>query len=154
MAILELRKAGDLILKKTAAPVAKIDNSIKKLLTDMAETMYNFDGVGLAAPQIGVSLQVIVVDIGDGLLELINPQIIASEGLETENEGCLSVPYMTGKVERFKKVTVEGFDRNGKKISIRDAEGLFARAIQHEIDHLNGILFIERAQSLQMLEKY
>jgi peptide deformylase len=154
MPILEIRKAGDELLKKIADPVEKIDHKTKKLLDDMAATMYNFDGVGLAAPQVGVSKQIIVIDVGDGLLELINPQIIESAGNELTDEGCLSVPFMSGKVERFAKVTVTALDRNGRKICVKDAQGILARALQHEIDHLHGILFIEKAQSLQMLERY
>lgn len=148
MAVLEIRKAGDPVLKKQAALVERVDKRIKKLLDDMAETMYQADGVGLAAPQIGVSQQIIIVDIGEGLIELINPQIVQSEGCETGAEGCLSVPGVFGDVERFTAVTVEGLNRNGRKVKIK-AEGFFARALQHEIDHLQGILFIEKAQTLQ-----
>ena len=148
MAVLEIRKAGDPVLKKQALPVERIDKKIKKLLDDMAETMYQADGVGLAAPQVGVSQQIIVVDIGDGLVEIVNPQIVQSEGCEIGAEGCLSVPGVFGDVERFTAVTVEGLNRGGRKIKIK-AEGFFARALQHEIDHLQGILFIEKAKTLQ-----
>ncbi len=148
MAVLEIRKAGDPVLKKQAALVECVDKRIKKLLDDMAETMYQADGVGLAAPQIGISQQIIVVDIGEGLIELINPQIVQSEGCETGTEGCLSVPGVFGEVERFTAITVEGLNRSGRKVKIK-AEGFFARALQHEIDHLQGILFIEKAQTLQ-----
>lgn len=147
MAILEIRKAGDEVLKQQAAPVIKIDRSIKKLLNDMGETLYHADGVGLAAPQIGVSLQVVVIDIGEGLIELINPVIVKKEELILDTEGCLSVPGVYGEVERFNHVTVEALDRNGKRIKI-SGSGLLARAFQHEIDHLNGILFIEIAKTL------
>lgn len=147
MSVLEIRKAGDKILKEKAQPVIKIDKKIKKLLDDMAETMDSADGVGLAAPQVGVSLRVIILDVGEGLIELINPEITLSEGSELGNEGCLSIPGVFGEVERFTEVTVEGLNRFGKKINIT-GNGLLARALQHEIDHLEGILFIEKAQTI------
>ena len=147
MAVRTIVKAGDKVLKEVAAPVGKIDKRIKQLLDDMAQTMYAADGVGLAAPQVGVSLRVIVIDIGDGLIELVNPQIIAQEGCEKGSEGCLSVPGLYGEVERFATVTVEGLDRAGKKISI-SGSGLLSRALQHEIDHLEGVLFIEKADTI------
>ena len=101
----------------------------------------------MAAPQVGVSLRVAVIDVGEGLIELINPVIVASEGCETGTEGCLSVPGIYGEVERFASVTVQGLDRQGAPITVQGS-GLLARALQHEIDHLDGILFIERAQSV------
>ncbi len=147
MAIVEVRKAGDKVLKTKAEPVLQVDKQIRRLLDDMAQTMYNADGVGLAAPQVGVSLRVIVIDVDEELIELINPVIIESEGCELGNEGCLSIPGVFGEVERFSKVTVTGLNRYGKKIKITGT-GLLSRALQHEIDHLNGILFIERAQTI------
>ncbi len=147
MAVIEIKKAGDKVLKQIAVPVEKIDRKIKQLLDDMAETMYAADGVGLAAPQVGVSLQLIVIDVGEGIIELINPKIIVSEGCEVASEGCLSVPGIYGEVERYATVTVEALNRAGKKIQI-NGSGLLARALQHEIDHLNGILFIELAKTM------
>lgn len=147
MAIVDVRKAGDKILKEIAEPVLHVDKKIRKLLDDMAETMYSADGVGLAAPQVGVSLRVIVVDAEDELIELINPVIIKKEGCELGNEGCLSIPGVFGEVERFAEVTVTGLNRFGKKISI-SGTGMLSRALQHEIDHLEGILFIEKAQTI------
>ena len=149
MTVLEIRKAGDKILKVKAQPVIKIDKRIRKLLDDMAETMDSADGVGLAAPQIGVSLRVIVLDVdeGEGLIELINPVITAFEGCVLGNEGCLSIPGVFGEVERFAEVTVEGLNRFGKKVHIIGT-GLLGRALQHEIDHLEGILFIEKAKTI------
>jgi len=147
MSVLDIRKAGDKILKEKAQPVIKIDKKIRKLLDDMAETMNTADGVGLAAPQIGVSLRVIILDVGDGLIELINPVITLSAGCQLGDEGCLSIPGVFGEVERFTDVTVEGLNRFGKKITITGT-GLLARALQHEIDHLEGILFIEKAQTI------
>ncbi|QDR80677.1 peptide deformylase [Sporomusa termitida] len=148
MAVMEIRKAGDKILKELAVPVDKIDRKIRNLLNDMAETMYAADGVGLAAPQVGVSRRLVVIDVGDGLIELINPVIVAKEGCESGTEGCLSVPGMCGEVERYATVTVEAINRSGKKIQI-NGSGLLARALQHEIDHLDGILFIELAKTMR-----
>ncbi|EAX48609.1 peptide deformylase [Thermosinus carboxydivorans Nor1] len=147
MSVLEIKKAGDKVLKEKAAPVGKIDRKVKQLLDDMAQTMYAAEGVGLAAPQVGVSLRIIVVDVGDGLIELINPVIVAAEGSETNTEGCLSVPGVYGEVERYAQVVVEGLERSGKKVRITGT-GLLARALQHEIDHLDGVLFIEKAKTL------
>ena len=147
MAIIEVRKAGDKVLKEKAEPVLKVDKKIRKLLDDMAQTMYNADGVGLAAPQVGVSLRVIVIDVDEELIELINPVIIKSEGCELGNEGCLSIPGVFGEVERFSEVTVTGLNRYGRTVSITGT-GLLSRALQHEIDHLNGILFIEKAKTI------
>ena len=147
MAILEIRKAGDSVLKKQSEEVTKIDRTIKKLLSDMSETLYHADGVGLAAPQVGVSLRVVVIDVGEGLIELINPVIVEKSELVTDTEGCLSVPGVYGEVERYNHVTVEALDRHGKKVQL-NGSGLLARAFQHEIDHLNGILFIELAKTL------
>jgi len=144
---LKIRKAGDKVLKELASPVMKIDRKIKELLDDMAETMYAADGVGLAAPQVGISRRVVVIDVGDGIIELINPEIIAQDGCEVGTEGCLSFPGMYGEVERYAAVTVEALNRSGKKIRI-SGSGLLARALQHEIDHLNGILFIELAKTV------
>lgn len=145
---MDIRKAGDKILKELAVPVGKIDRKTRNLLNDMAETMYAADGVGLAAPQVGVSQRIVVIDVGDGLIELINPVIIAKDGCESGTEGCLSVPGMCGEVERYATVTVEAVNRSGKKIQINGA-GLLARALQHEIDHLDGILFIELAKTMR-----
>ncbi|GMA99648.1 peptide deformylase [Pelosinus sp. IPA-1] len=147
MAIMDVRKAGDKVLKTKAEPVLRVDKKIRKLLDDMAQTMYSADGVGLAAPQVGISLRVIVIDVNEELIELINPVITKSEGCELGNEGCLSIPGVFGEVERFAEVTVTGLNRFGKNISITGT-GLLSRALQHEIDHLDGILFIEKAQTI------
>ena len=147
MTALGIRKTGDKVLKEKAAPVVKFDRKLKRLLNDMAQTMYDADGVGLAAPQVGVSLRIIVVDAGDGLVELVNPVITQAEGSDLAIEGCLSVPGIVGEVDRCAKVTVEGLNRDGKKVCIT-TDGLQARAFQHEIDHLEGILFIDKAQTL------
>ncbi len=147
MAILKIKKAGEKILKEKALRVGKVDKRIRQLLSNMAETMYEADGVGLAAPQVGVSLRVIVIDIGEGLVELINPQIISQEGAEIGLEGCLSIPGIYGEVKRYSKVTVEALNSQGKKVKY-SGEGLLGRALQHEIDHLEGILFIDKAETI------
>lgn len=148
MALLEIKKAGDTVLKEICQPVAKIDNKIRRLLDDMAETMYEANGVGLAAPQVGLAIRVVVIDVGNGLLELINPAIIEREGTAIDTEGCLSIPDIFGEVERSSKVTVEFTNRRNKKQQVT-GEGLLARCFQHELDHLDGVLFIDRALSIQ-----
>jgi len=147
MALLEIKLYPDPILRLEAKAVPKITASIRKLLDDMAETMRAAEGVGLAAPQVGVSKRIIIVDVGEGLIELINPRLEKREGLETAMEGCLSIPQYVGEVERAATVTVVGLNREGEEIRITGS-GLLARALQHEIDHLNGILFIDRAKTL------
>ena len=148
MALLEIKKAGDTVLKEICQPVAKIDNKIRRLLDDMAETMYEANGVGLAAPQVGITSRIVVIDVGDGLLELINPVIVEREGTTIDTEGCVSIPDIFGEVERSSKVTVEFTNRRNKKQQIT-GEGLLARCFQHELDHLDGVLFIDRALSIQ-----
>lgn len=143
MAVYQIIEVGDEILRMRAKEITKFNDSINRLLKNMADTMYDADGVGLAAPQIGVSKRVIVVDVGEGLLELINPVIEHMEGEEEDQEGCLSVPGRQGIVKRATKVKVVALDRNGDTISI-EGEGLLARALQHEIDHLDGVLFIDK----------
>ena len=148
MATLEIRRAGDPVLKKQCQAVEKVSGKIKKLLDDMAETMNAADGVGLAAPQVGVELRIVVIDVGEGLIELINPVLLEKEGCQKGLEGCLSVPGVFGQVERYEKVVVEGLNRSGRKIRVTGS-GLLARALQHEMDHLDGVLFVEKADSLQ-----
>jgi peptide deformylase len=145
MAIRQIRIQSDPVLRKKAREVREITPTITKLLDDMAETMYDAQGVGLAAPQIGISKRLVVIDVQDekGLLKLINPKITVRSGRETAIEGCLSFPGIAGEVERAAEVTVEALDETGNKISFV-AEGLLARACQHEIDHLDGVLFVDR----------
>ena len=143
MAVLEVMKTGHPVLKQIAEPVEFVKKKIRQLLDDMAETMYKTDGVGLAAPQVNVSKRIIVLDDGNGLIEVINPEIVKKEGSQVGLEGCLSVPELFGDVERYDKIEVHGINRNNKKIKIK-AEGFLARIFQHEIDHLNGILFVEK----------
>ena len=143
MAVLEVMKTGHPVLKQIAEPVEFVNKKIRQLLDDMAETMYKTDGVGLAAPQVNVSKRIIVLDDGNGLIEVINPEIVKKEGSQVGLEGCLSVPELFGDVERYDKIEVHGINRNNKKIKIK-AEGFLGRIFQHEIDHLNGILFVEK----------
>ena len=151
MAVLDIMKAGHPVLKQVAEPIEFVNKKMRTLIEDMAETMYKTDGVGLAAPQIGVSQRIIVLDDGNGLLELINPEITHKEGSQIGLEGCLSVPGYYGDVERFDKITVKAIDKHNKKVTIK-AEGFLARILQHEIDHLDGHLFIEKADNLQRIE--
>jgi len=144
MASRKIVEVGEPVLRQQARPVTVINKKVKRLLDDMAETMYRAKGVGLAAPQIGISKRIIVVDVGEGLWELINPEIIFSEGEEVDIEGCLSIPGVTGEVKRASRVRVRGLNRNGQQ-QVITAEGFAARAFQHEIDHLDGILFIDKA---------
>ena len=138
----------DDILRKRSRAVDQVDDGIRTLLSDMAETMYRENGAGLAAPQVGVLKRVIVIDIGEGLTQLINPVIVDAQGEQTGEEGCLSIPGLWGTVKRPQEVTVTGLDENGKPVCIRGS-GLMARALCHETDHLDGVLFIDRAGSTQ-----
>ncbi|HEY9059517.1 MAG TPA: peptide deformylase [Pseudobacteroides sp.] len=147
MAIRIIREDGDEVLRKKARVVDEIDDRIAELVKDMAETMYDADGVGLAAPQVGILKRIVVIDVGEGLLELINPKIVMESGGETDIEGCLSVPDVVGEVVRPTKVTVEAKNLKGQDIVV-EGEGLLARALCHEIDHLNGVLFTDRAQKI------
>ncbi len=144
MAVYQVVTLPNPILRAKALPVKKINDGVLRLLDNMRDTMYAFDGVGLAAPQIGVSKRIVVVDTGDKLWEIINPEIIFQEGLMTTSEGCLSVPGTVGRVNRAKKVVVKGMDRQGEEFTV-EAVDLLAKAFQHEIDHLDGILFIDKA---------
>lgn len=143
MAVLPIAKIGAPVLKQVAEPVEFVNKKIRQLLDDMAETMRVSDGVGLAAPQVSVSQRIIVVDDGSGLREFINPEIVKACGSQVGLEGCLSIPGYFGDVDRYNEIEVHYIDRNNKKKKIK-AEGFLARIIQHEVDHLNGILFVER----------
>jgi peptide deformylase len=145
MAVYQIVEIGADILRDKAKEVKEINPSIIKLLDNMVDTMIAADGVGLAAPQIGVSKRVVVIKVGDVLLELINPVILDKEGEAVAEEGCLSIPNMTGDVVRAAKVHVQGLNREGKMLDIH-ADRLMARALQHEIDHLEGILFVDLAK--------
>ncbi len=151
MAHLNILHYPDPRLHKVAAPVEKVDDSIRKLVKDMAETMYAAPGIGLAATQVDVHLQVIVIDISeakDDLQVFINPRLLETDGMQEYEEGCLSVPGIFDKVRRPEKVRVEALDANGKKFTL-ETDGLLAVCIQHEMDHLKGKVFVEYLSALK-----
>ena len=146
-------RLGDSILGQPARPVDAITPDIEQLIDDMIETMYAAPGIGLAAPQVGVSLRIFVLDLSVGrdpsaLHTMINPEFLERDGMQLEEEGCLSVPGFTSTVARPKRVVVKGLDRHGEEQTL-EGTGLMARALQHEIDHLNGCLFVDRLRGLQ-----
>lgn len=143
MAIRNIVKHGDDILRKVCRTQMTFDDRLATVLDDMAETMYAADGVGLAAPQIGMLRRYCVIDVGEGIIELVNPVIENTEGEQIDQEGCLSFPGEYGTVRRPQKVTVRAQDRHGKTFTIT-GEGLLARALCHEIDHLDGIVYKDR----------
>lgn len=145
MAIRKIIELGDEKLRKQCKPVEKFDLRLRILLKDMADTMYKANGVGLAAPQVGILRRVVVVDIGDGLIEMVNPEIIHTEGEQTGAEGCLSVPGRSGIVTRPNIVTVRYLDRNGDEYEAT-AEGFLARAFCHELDHLDGVVYVDKME--------
>ena len=142
MAILNIVKEGDPVLRKECRPVGEITPRIVRLLDDMRETLIDADGAGLAAPQVGVMRRIAIVEHEGKYIELINPEIVSREGEQEEVEGCLSVPGVWGITHRPMKVTVKATDRNGKEFTV-SGEGLLARAFCHEIDHLSGKLFTD-----------
>jgi peptide deformylase len=144
MAIRNIVKLGDDTLRKISRTQLTFDEKLHMILDDMAETMYKAEGVGLAAPQVGILRRFCIVDVGDGLIELINPVIVEKSGSQTGNEGCLSIPDRYEDVTRPMQVTVRAQDRNGNNFTVT-AEDFKARAFCHEIDHLDGILYIDRA---------
>ena len=145
MAILSIRRAGDPVLREKARRVRTIDSSIKKLIEDMFETMYDAPGVGLAAPQIGIALRIVVIDAHNGdKIALVNPEIVKRSGTRLVDEGCLSVPGFRGEITRSVKVLAQGIDPfTGKEVRIKAQDDLLAEALEHEIDHVNGILYID-----------
>lgn len=149
MALRTIRTIGDEILTKRCKEVKEMTPRLKQLVEDMFETMYDAGGVGLAAPQVGVLKRIIVIDIGEDPLCLINPEIVAEEGEQTGNEGCLSVPGKTGKVTRPNYVKVKGFDRDMHPVEAEGTE-LKARALMHEIEHLDGHLYVEKVEGKLM----
>jgi peptide deformylase len=144
---------GNPVLRGKARRVSQFDGTLQRLIDDMIETMQQAPGVGLAAPQVGVPLRLAVLDVEDKLTVIVNPEIIKRIGEEELDEGCLSVPGFWGRVNRATRVSVKALDRNGKELRIRDAEGLFAQALQHEIDHLDGHLYIDRMENLDNLQR-
>ena len=156
MAKLEILTYPNPLIRKKSAPVENITEETVKTCAAMAEAMYRAKGVGLAAPQVGILKKIIAVDIGEGLITLINPRITLFEGDEKGDEGCLCLPKLTVDVKRHAKVQVKGYDLKGTEV-IFDAEELLARALQHEIDHLDGLLIIDRLSRLKRdlaLRKY
>lgn len=149
--IREIRLYGDPVLREKAARVGEIDDRVRALVEDLIETMYDADGVGLAAPQVGVPLRVFVYDIRDPEIEagvLINPEIVTTDGSAKDEEGCLSLPGLTEIVERPESVVLRGLDAEGNEVEI-SADGLLGRCLQHEYDHLDGVLFIDRVSPLK-----
>ena len=140
MALRTVREIGDPVLEKKCREVTELTPRLKDLIDDMFETMYESRGVGLAAPQVGILRRIVVIDIGNDPIVMINPRIVSTEGEQTDDEGCLSVPGKAGKVTRPMKVTAEALDRDMKPFTL-EAEGLLARAVCHETDHLDGILY-------------
>lgn len=153
MAIRKIREIGDPCLKKKCRDVENFDQKLHDLLDDMQETLLLANGVGLAAPQVGILRKAVIIDRGedDGIIELINPVIIYTEGSITDTEGCLSVPGKAGAVTRPQKATVRAFDRYGNEFEYT-GEDLYARCICHECDHLEGVLYVEKAENLFDLE--
>jgi peptide deformylase len=153
MAVLPIRPLPDSVLRQRAKRVRDIDSSIQRLIDDMLETMRHVSGVGLAAPQVGVPLRVIVLQIDEEEpLVLINPEVVKRSGEREVEEGCLSIPGYRGEVKRSLSLTVKGRDRRGKEIRVK-ATDLLAQALEHEIDHLNGVLYVDRLESRDKLRK-
>ena len=146
-------KYGDDVLHRQALPVAELTGDVQQLIDDMIETMYAAPGIGLAAPQVGVGLRIFVVDLSvgreaDGLLVMINPSFVERDGMQLEDEGCLSIPEFNATVVRPSRVVVKGLDRSGVEYQ-REGDGLLARAFQHEMDHLDGTLFVDRLRGIK-----
>ena len=153
MAVLPIRTVPDPVLREKAKRIRNIDGSVNKLVGDMVETLHSASGVGLAAPQVGVPLRVIVICLPDQeAFAVINPEVVKKKGEREVSEGCLSIPGYVGKIKRSEAVTVEGRDCEGKEIRIK-ADALLAQALEHEIDHTNGVLFIDHLASPDDLHK-
>jgi peptide deformylase len=142
VSLLDIRVLGDPILRKETAPLNAVTDEVRRLIDDMFETMYAAKGIGLAAPQVGRTERLAVIDVDDQQLVLINPRVVLREGESRAEEGCLSIPDIYGDVDRAQRVVVEALGRDGKPISVEGTE-LLARCLQHEIDHLDGKLFID-----------
>ena len=143
MALRKIVKIVDNKLRKICKPVEKFDRRLKILLEDMADTMYDANGVGLAAPQVGILRRAVVIDVGDGLVELVNPVIVESDGQQSGPEGCLSIPGRSGVVTRPNHVKVQAQDAEGNPVEL-EAQEFFARAVCHELDHLDGVLYVDK----------
>jgi peptide deformylase len=144
MALRTIRQSGDLLLRKISKPVKKFDSKIHDLLDDMIETLKSVNGIGIAAPQVGVLKRAIIISINDILYEIINPEILESRGVQTSKEGCLSIAGKNGYVKRPEYIKIKAADRNGDEYTI-EGEALLATALSHEIDHLDGILYTDKA---------
>lgn len=152
MAVLPIVKVPAEVLRQEAKPVQRVTKRVQKLIKDMADTMYDANGVGLAAPQVGVPEQIIVADDGEGLVCLVNPRITYRSGREVDVEGCLSIPDVAAYVARATEIEVEGLDERGRPVRYR-LEGYLARIIQHEVDHLHGILITDIAESVHRADE-
>lgn len=148
---LKIKTLGEPVLKNGVRLIDKVTDYHRKMLSEMARLMYSVSGVGLAAPQVGITESMIVVDAGSGLYKLINPRIVKASGQQVSEEGCLSVPEVGVRVRRAKSVVIEALDENGKPVTI-EAEDLLACVFQHEIDHLNGCLIIEHASLIDKIK--
>jgi len=151
VAVRPIRYFGDPVLRERCREIEGIDDELQALIDDLMDTMYAADGIGLAAPQVGVTRRVFVYDVREPEVEpgvLVNPRIVESEGAVRESEGCLSIPGLTEIVERSARVLVEGLDRDGEPVRL-EAEGLLSRCLQHERDHLDGVLFLDRVSPLK-----
>ena len=149
--ILDIRLFGDPVLREKCTAVTEFDDDVRWLIDDLQETMYHADGVGLAAPQVGVSIRVFVYDVRDSDMPpgvLVNPRIVESEGSVRDEEGCLSIPGLSEIVERSESILVQGLGAEGEPVEFR-AEGILSRCIQHESDHLDGVLFLDRVSPLK-----
>lgn len=153
MAIRNIRTNEDSILRKKSREVEKFDDRLFQLLDDMADTMYSADGVGLAAVQVGVLRRVVIIDIGEGLMELINPEIVEEDGIQCDVEGCLSLPGKQAYTMRPMSVTVKAQNRNGNWC-VYKGTGLKAKAFCHEIDHLDGILYVDKIATQDEVDQY
>lgn len=147
MAVLPLKYVGEAVLRRKADRVQQVDKALARLLDDMVDTMYAANGIGLAGPQIGVSRRILVIDAGDGPIQMINPRIVEHKGRQSGTEGCLSIPAIYGEVERWKEIVVKGLNAQGEPV-IYEANGLLSVVFQHEIDHLDGRLFTDLAVGL------
>ncbi|MCL6449822.1 MAG: methionyl-tRNA formyltransferase [Acetobacteraceae bacterium] len=153
MAVLEIRKGGDPVLRRRCRPVRRISARVRQHLADMAETLYAARGVGLAASQVGLDERLVVLDVGEGLHKLINPEVVRTQGSSLGWEACLSFPGILGQVERAEQVWVRALDERGR-LAWLEGSGILARALQHEIDHLDGVLFLDRARAVMTEEEY
>ena len=153
MAVKPIVQVGDPVLRQPARKVHRIDDGVKRLIEDMIDSLHDVHGIGLAAPQIGVPLRVVITDLEDDLRVLVNPEIVSmSEEKETAEEACLSIVGYAGPVERSLRAEVRALNENGKKVKIK-AEDWFARCLQHEVDHLNGILYIDRIEDKSLIHR-